>query len=159
MQASLDLTALAAAADTHLPWMPVGPGLASRPLAFLPDGQGWVTLLRVEPGTGIARHRHQGAVHGFILAGRRRLGPNGPVLGPGSFHHEPAGNIDAWTVEGDQPLVSLFIVCGPVDYLDPEGRVLRTDTADGRAEAYRRFCLAQGVAPPTCCAVAAEVQP
>ncbi|HEY7611054.1 MAG TPA: 2,4'-dihydroxyacetophenone dioxygenase family protein [Alphaproteobacteria bacterium] len=130
----------------QFPWMPVAPGMSSRPLAFLPDQAGWAVLLKVEPGTRIGLHRHQGEVHGFVLSGRRRLS-DGRVLGPGDYEYEPAGQTDTWSVEGDEPLVSLFVVRGPVEYLDAEGRVVSRDTAAAKAEAYRRFCAEQGLAP------------
>ena len=136
----------AIAGSGAFPWMPVMPGMSSKPLAFLPDKTGWVVLLRVEPGMRIGLHRHQGEVHGFVLNGRRRLG-DGRVLGPGDFEYEPAGQADTWSVEGDEPLVSLFIVRGPVEYLDAEGQVVSRDTAEGKAEAYRRFCAERNLAP------------
>jgi anti-sigma factor ChrR (cupin superfamily) len=144
----LDLakTAAAVADSVNFPWMPVAPGMASKPLAFFPDNAGWAVLLRVEPGTRIGRHRHLGEVYGFVLSGRRRLA-DGRVLGPGDFEYEPAGQIDTWAVEGDAPLVSLFVVRGPVEYLDAEGRVASRDTAAAKAEAYRRFCAEHGLAP------------
>lgn len=144
----LDLAKLAAALgpDAAFPWMPVAPGMSSKPLAFFPDQTGWAVLLKVEPGTRIGRHRHLGEVHGLVLSGRRHLG-DGRILGPGDFEYEPAGQIDQWSVEGDAPLVSLFVVRGPVEYLDEFGRVARRDTAAGKAEAYRRFCAEHGLAP------------
>lgn len=136
--------AIGSAAD--FPWMPVADGMSSKPLAFLPDQTGWAVLLRVEPGTRIGRHRHLGEVHGFVLSGRRRLS-DGRILGPGDFEYEPAGQIDSWAVEGDAPLVSFFVVRGPVEYLDAEGRVIARDTAAAKADAYRRFCAEHGLAP------------
>ena len=144
----LDLAKIAAALDVNasFPWMPVAPGTSSKPLAFFPDDTGWAVLLRVEPGTRIGRHRHLGEVHGFVLRGRRRLS-DGRILGPGDFEYEPAGQIDSWAVEGDEALVSLFVVRGPVEYLDAEDRVTSRDTAAGKAEIYRRFCAEHGLAP------------
>lgn len=143
-----NLARLAAALgpDAPFPWMPVGPGLSSKPLAFFPDKAGWAVLLKVEPGTRIGRHRHFGEVHGFVLSGRRRLG-DGRILCPGDFDYEPAGQIDQWSVEGDAPLVSFFVVRGPVEYLDEFGRVMSRDTASAKAETYRRFCAGNGLVP------------
>jgi 2,4'-dihydroxyacetophenone dioxygenase len=127
-------------------WMPVAPGMWSKPLAFLPDDTGWTVLLKVEPGTRIGLHRHLGAVHGFVVSGRRRLS-DGRVLGPGDYEYEPAGQTDTWAVEGDEPLVSFFVVCGPVEYFGPGGEIVSRDTAQSKAEIYRRFCAANGLAP------------
>lgn len=135
-----------AAGNSGFPWMPVIPGMSSKPLAFLPDGTGWAVLLRVEPGMRIGLHRHQGEVHGFVLSGRRRLS-DGRVLGPGDYEYEPAGQTDSWSVEGDEPFVSLFVVRGPVEYLDANGKVVSRDTAAAKAEVYRRFCAEKGLVP------------
>lgn len=137
----------AAAGSARLPWIPLAPGVSSKPLAFLRNDGGWVGLLRLEPGARIPLHRHQGEVHGFVLTGRRRLGPRGLVLGPGEYEYEPAGNADTWAVEGEQPLVGLFIVRGAVEYLDAAGRVVRRETTESKAESYRRFCAEHGIAP------------
>jgi 2,4'-dihydroxyacetophenone dioxygenase len=136
----------AVAANVSFPWMPVVSGMSSKPLAFLPDGAGWAVLLKVEPGTRIGLHRHLGAVHGFILSGRRRLA-DGRVLGPGDYEFEPAGQTDTWSVEGDEPLVSFFLVAGPVEYFGPDGKIAHRDTAAGKADVYRRYCAEHGLAP------------
>src|SRR5215467_13671197 len=103
----------AATAPASLPWIGVAPGVWSKSLAFFRENEGWVSLLRLEPGARIPQHRHGGEVHGYILTGRRRAG--GRILGPGDYEYEPAGSVDTWAVEGDEPLVSLFIVRGPVE--------------------------------------------
>jgi len=117
-------------AGAELPWIPVAPGVSSKSLAFFRDGKGWVSLLRLEAGARIPPHRHRGEVHGFVLAGRRRLGLAGPVLGPAAYEHEPAGQVDTWMVEGEEPLISLFVVGGLVMYLDAEGKVVREETTE-----------------------------
>jgi 2,4'-dihydroxyacetophenone dioxygenase len=136
-----------AAGGARLPWIPVAPGITSKSLAFLRDGNGWVSLLRLDPGAEIPPHRHRGEVHGFVLSGRRRLGPTGPVLGPGAYEYEPAGQVDTWMVEGTEPLTGLFIVRGAVEYLDAEGNVVREETTESKAETYRRFCAERGLRP------------
>jgi 2,4'-dihydroxyacetophenone dioxygenase len=145
MNDSVDLVAVAGG-GAQLPWILVAPGVSSKSLAFFRDGKGWVSLLR-EPGARIPPHRHRGEVHGFVLAGRRRLGPAGPVLGPGAYDYEPAGQVDTWRVEGKEPLVSLFVVRGVVEYLDAEGNVVREETTERKAEAYRYFCAERGLTP------------
>ena len=41
-----------------MPWIPTGPGKSFRPLRFAADG--WSELMRLEPGSAVAVHRHTG---------------------------------------------------------------------------------------------------
>jgi quercetin dioxygenase-like cupin family protein len=128
----------------HGEWIPEGPGKWSRPLAFLPDGAGWVELMRLTPGTALGLHRHSGEVHAYNLRGWRELG-TGERLGPGAYVHEPAGNVDRWEAIGDEDLVVLAIVKSEVDYLDAAGGVARRITPAERLADYRQHCARQGL--------------
>ncbi len=141
---SESLLALAPEGPSDLPWVEVGPGVTSKVLALFPNDAGWISLLRLQPGARIPLHRHKGEVHGFLLEGQRRLGSGGRVVGPGSYEYEPLGNTDTWWVEGDRPLVSLFVVRGAVEYLDAQGQVKFVETSSSKERAYRDACLAQG---------------
>jgi hypothetical protein len=55
-----------------MPWIPTGPGKSFRPLRFTEDG--WSELMRLEPGSVVALHRHTGELHVY----------------------EPAGTVDTW---------------------------------------------------------------
>lgn len=133
--------------DHLLPWITLAPGVESKPLAFFRDERGWVSLLRLVPGTCIPVHRHIGEAHGYLLAGERRIEPNGPLLKAGSYDNEPAGQLDSWRAQQESPLLGLFIVHGGVEYLDAAGRVLRVETTTSKVEAYLRACDEQGVRP------------
>ena len=61
------------------PWIVTGPGKAFRPLRLAADG--WLGLMRLEPGGAVALHRHTGDVHAFNLPGTGRS--SAPVSGPG----------------------------------------------------------------------------
>ena len=85
------------------PWVPSDtPGKSARLLRFLPDGAGFVELLRMEPGVAMPLHRHSGEIHAYNLSGSRQL-CTGEVIGPGDYVFEPAGNTDWWRVVGDEP--------------------------------------------------------
>jgi quercetin dioxygenase-like cupin family protein len=129
----------------HLPWVKVTAGVRSKTLALL--GDGWVSLLELEPGANIPLHRHVGAVHGYLLAGKRRLGPDGRIVGPGSYEYEPAGQVDTWSAEGGDQLVGLFVVNGSVEYLGPSGEVMFRETAATKQHGYLRACDAQRIEP------------
>lgn len=129
----------------HLPWVRVSAGVRSKTLALLQDG--WVSLLELEAGANIPLHRHVGAVHGYLLAGKRRLGPGGPIVGPGTYEYEPAGQVDTWSAEGDERLVSLFVVKGSVEYLGLSGEVIFRETVATKQRGYLRACDVQRVKP------------
>jgi quercetin dioxygenase-like cupin family protein len=128
-----------AAGDT--PWVTLSAGKAFKPLRFLRDDRGFVELLRLQPGEGIALHRHTGEVHAFNLQGSRELG-TGEVIGPGGYVYEPAGNVDSWKVVGDTPLIVFVAVMGAVEYVDGDGAVTSRYTASRLLELYRRHCEA-----------------
>lgn len=127
-------------------WIPEGEGKWSRPLRFLPDGSGWVELMRLAPGVRLGLHRHSGLVHAYNVQGHRRL-CTGDDIGPGAYVLEPPGNVDWWEATGDEPLVVFVVVMGAVEYLADDGRVLQRVTTQDRIADYRRWCDEQGVAP------------
>jgi quercetin dioxygenase-like cupin family protein len=133
------LETLARAANTDAlldgPWLPEGPGKASRPLAILPGDTGWVELMRLAPGTRLALHRHTGEVHAYNLRGSRLLS-DGRGIGPGGYVHEPPGNVDWWEASGEEDLVVFVVVRGTVEYLRADGSVERVITA----ATIREFC-------------------
>ncbi|WP_395702375.1 cupin domain-containing protein [Aquabacterium sp.] len=125
-------------------WMPEGPGKWSLPLQFLPEGAGWVELMRLAPGTRVPRHRHSGEVHAVNLQGLRHLS-DGRLVFPGDYVFEPAGNVDHWQAVGEEMLIVQVVVRGEVEYLADDGRVLqRIDTLSRMAD-YERFCREQGL--------------
>ncbi len=111
------------------PWLADGPGKYSRVLDILPQGQGWVELMKMAPGTRIALHRHTGEVHAYNLQGSRVLS-DGRTIGPGGYVFEPPGNVDWWEASGEQELVVFVVVKGTVEYLRADGTVDRVITAD-----------------------------
>ena len=125
-------------------WMPEGEGKWSLPIAFLPDGSGWVELMRLSPGVRLGLHRHTGEVHALNLVGERRLN-DGRVVRAGDYIHEPAGNVDWWEATGHEDLVVHVVVKGEVEYLGPHRTVLQRITTADRLADYRRHCAALGV--------------
>jgi anti-sigma factor ChrR (cupin superfamily) len=63
-----DLHALARNPD-RLDWQPLRPGIEIHPLYQSPDDGPAAALLRYQPGATLARHRHTGLEHVFVLAG------------------------------------------------------------------------------------------
>jgi 2,4'-dihydroxyacetophenone dioxygenase len=133
-----------AIAGSAVPWVPLSAGKSFKPLRFLREDRGFVELLRLEPGEAIPRHRHTGETHAFNLEGSREL-CSGEIAGPGDYVYEPAGNVDAWKVVGDAPLVVLVAVTGAVQYLDADGAMTHRCTAQTLADIYARHCEANGI--------------
>ena len=129
-----------------VPWVPLSPGKAFKPLRFLRDDRGFVELLRLHPGEEIPLHRHTGEVHAFNVEGSRQL-CTGEIVGPGDYVYEPAGNVDSWMAVGDEPCIVHITSFGPMEYLDDDGNVLRRDTASSLHERYLRYCEEHGLTP------------
>ncbi|BCJ69128.1 cupin domain-containing protein [Polymorphospora rubra] len=105
---------------TQFDWIPLGNGVAFKPLAFGP-GDVRQLLLRVEPGTVVSRHRHTGDVHAF--------------------------NIDSWMAVGDEPCVIHIRVSGELQNLADDGTVVgSTDTASMHRR-YLAWCESTGTSP------------
>jgi quercetin dioxygenase-like cupin family protein len=122
-----------------LPWQPLRPGFAVKVIrGCTSDDETRAVLLRLEPGTVIPRHRHEGEVHALNLAGSREL-DTGEVIGPGGYVYEPPGNVDSWKAVGDVPLVVFVTVRGAIVYLDDAGATIAATTNTGATAAYARF--------------------
>ncbi len=126
----------------RLPWAPVSPGFSIKVLRAGADDEARVLLLRLEPGTVIPRHRHEGDVHAFNLSGRRELLETGDIVGPGGYVYEPPGNVDSWKAIGDEPVIVHVVVRGALEYIDDDGRVMSRWTTSSTGENYRRFLAA-----------------
>src|SRR5436305_5347658 len=70
-----------------MPWIPTGPGKSFRPLRFAADG--WSELMRLEPGSAVAVHRHTGDVHAFNLAGTLEIFGTGERVVPATTSTSP----------------------------------------------------------------------
>lgn len=77
-----------------LPWIPVIDGVAAKPLRFASGGTGWASIVRIDPGCRVPKHRHSGEVQGVVLSGRCRYTDGSPWLGPGTYLHEADGAED-----------------------------------------------------------------
>jgi 2,4'-dihydroxyacetophenone dioxygenase len=132
---------------SSIPWIPLGPGESFKPLRFLSNDRGRVLLLRLDPGTIVPRHRHLGEVHGFNIAGSRKLIETGEIAGPGAYVYEPAGNVDSWMAVGDEPVIVHITSFGAMEYLGDDDQVLRRDTASSLHQIYLRYCEEHNLAP------------
>src|SRR5438105_10354381 len=111
-----------------LPWLPVVPGFDMKLVRGGSDDDTRVLLLRLQPGTVVARHRHGGEVHALNLSGTRKLLDTGELIGPGGYVYEPPGNVDSWMAVGDEPVIVFATARGVIEYLDDAGNVRRSVT-------------------------------
>ena len=128
-----------------MPWIPTGPGKSFRPLRFAADG--WSELMRLEPGSAVALHRHTGEVHALTLSGTREILGSGELVGPGSYVYEPSGTVDGWGAIGDEPCVVHIKVTGTIEYVDDDGRVIESVNADTQRAVYLAWCQDHDVHP------------
>jgi quercetin dioxygenase-like cupin family protein len=126
-----------------LPWQPIRPGFSLKVLHGSSDPETRVLLLRLEPGTVIPRHRHEGEVHAFNLAGHRKILETGQVIGPGGYVHEPPGNEDSWMAVGDEPAIVFVTVRGAMETFGPDGEVVSRTTTGSMSEGYAAFLRGQ----------------
>ncbi len=125
--------------DTQsIEWIALAPGAWYKPVRFAGDGEGWVSLVRLAPGAQVPLHHHVGAVQGFNLQGRGRFLEHDVVTTPGMFTYEPPGTLDTLAVEGDEELIMLFIVDGPVEYVGTDGALLRRETQVSKIESFEK---------------------
>jgi 2,4'-dihydroxyacetophenone dioxygenase len=128
-----------------VPWIPLGPGEAFKPLRFLTGNRGRVLLLRLEPGCVVPPHRHTGDVHAINLTGHRELIDSGEIVGPGDYVYEPAGNADTWRAIGDEACTVFIVTRGVMEYLDEHGAVVQRDTTETMRDTYAEHCRAHGL--------------
>jgi 2,4'-dihydroxyacetophenone dioxygenase len=126
-------------------WIPTDPGKSFRPLRF--EANGWSELMRLEPGSSVALHRHTGEVHAYNLAGTRQILGNDKVVGPGDYFYEPTGTIDSWQAVGALPCIVHIKVIGTVEYLDGDGRVSERADSASQLAAYLAWCDQERVEP------------
>jgi 2,4'-dihydroxyacetophenone dioxygenase len=140
---TLDVDREITAAD--LPWVEQAEGVWFKPLRLSPGRGMWANLLRISAGGLVSRHRHHGAVEAWVIQGRWRYIEHDWVAGPGSYVHEPKGDVHTLVVEPGEEMITLFIVQGAIDYLDDDDNVLHTDTAQAKLELYEAHCREHGL--------------
>ncbi len=128
-----------------MPWIPTGTGMSFRPLRFAADG--WSELMRLEPGSAVALHRHTGEVHAFTISGTREILGCGELVGPGSYVYEPPGTVDGRGAIGDEPCVVHIKVAGTIEYLDDNGQVIESVNAGTQRAVYLAWSRDHDVHP------------
>jgi quercetin dioxygenase-like cupin family protein len=131
--------------SADLPWVPQAEGVWFKPLRISTSTGSWVNLIRMAPHGRVNRHRHIGAVEGWVLAGSWRYLEHDWTAAAGAYVFEPAGDVHTLVVEGDEEMITLFHVHGPIEYLDEAGEIVRVETAQSKLDLYREHCAAHGL--------------
>jgi hypothetical protein len=115
-----------------IPWVPQGDRVWFKPLRFdLVNGR-WINLLKVNGGGQVNRHRHSGGqVLGYCIEGSWRYLEREWIARPGTLVYEPPGDIHTLVVDGDEGMLTLFILEGVIQYLDDEDNIIYQIHQDG----------------------------
>jgi 2,4'-dihydroxyacetophenone dioxygenase len=148
-QAILDFGLPDQAIDSEaIPWVPQGDRVWFKPLRFdLANGR-WVNLLRVTGQGRVNRHRHAGGqVLGFVMQGSWRYLERDWVARPGTFVYEPPGDIHTLVVEGEEEMLTLFLLEGVIQYLDDDDAIVSQDDVFTKMDRYLSYCRREGIEP------------
>lgn len=124
-----------------IPWIPQTDRSWFKPLRFDLTNGGWINLLKIKPGGVVNRHRHTGGkVMAYTLQGEWRYLEKDWVAKPGTFVFEPPGDIHTLTVDGDEDMITLFILEGSIQYLDDNDQVIQQDDVFSKMKRYLEYC-------------------
>lgn len=132
----------------EIPWVPQGDQVWFRPLRFDLQNGRWINLLRVAKQGKVNRHRHSGGqVIGYVIQGSWRYLERDWVARPGTLIWEPPGDIHTLVTEGEEEMLTLFILEGVIQYLDDNDQMISQDDVFTKMERYLAYCQDQGIEP------------
>ncbi|TQM13359.1 MULTISPECIES: 2,4'-dihydroxyacetophenone dioxygenase family protein [Pseudonocardia] len=129
----------------QIPWVPQGENIWFKPVRLSPSSSTWVNLLKVTKSGRISRHRHLGAVEAWVIKGSWRYLEHDWVAHAGDFVFEGRGDVHTLVTDGADEMITLFNIHGPIEYLDDDDRVLRTETPETKLALYEDFCRREGL--------------
>jgi 2,4'-dihydroxyacetophenone dioxygenase len=129
-------------------WVPQGEKVWFRPLLLNTLQGSWSNLLRVQRQGVFSRHRHPAPVQGYVVKGSWRYLEHDWVARAGDFVFEPPGETHTLTVDGDDEMITFFVIQGPLIYLDDEGAIVAYEDVFTKIamcrEHYKRVGLGEG---------------
>lgn len=127
--------------SAEIPWIPQTDRVWFKPVRFDLSTGRWINLLKVKPGGAVNRHRHSGGqVMAFTLQGEWRYLEREWVAKPGTFVYEPPGDIHTLVVDGEEEMITLFILEGVIQYLDENDQVTYQDDVFTKLKLYKEYC-------------------
>lgn len=137
-----------------IPWVPQGTSgrVWFKPLRFdLATGR-WINLIKMVGAGKINRHRHSGGqVIGYCIEGQWHYAERAWQAKPGTLIWEPPGDIHTLIVDGDEGMITLFILEGTIQYLDDNDQVIYQDDVFVKLKYYLDYCAANGIEPMDLC--------
>ena len=114
--------AVPAVPDDPRVWVPQAPNVWFRPLMLNTVTGQWCNLLKVTASGVVSRHRHPGAVFGYVIEGKWQYHEHDWVAEAGHFVYEPPGEIHTLEVPPDcDHMVTFFNITGAMVYVDDDG--------------------------------------
>lgn len=125
----------------EIPWVPQGDRVWFKPVRFNLATGAWINLLKVKPGGVVNRHRHTGGqVLAYTIQGEWRYLEREWVAKPGTFVFEPPGDIHTLTVDGEEDMITIFMLEGTIQYLDDQDQVIVQDDVFSKMKRYYDYC-------------------
>jgi hypothetical protein len=85
----------------------------------------WCNLLKVTKSGIVSRHRHPGAVFGYVIKGKWHYYEHEWMAQEGSFVYEPPGEIHTLAVPEDcDEMITFFNISGAMIYLDDNNELI-----------------------------------
>ena len=128
-----------------IPWVPQGDGVWFKPLRLCPESGSWTNLLRVTKQGTVSLHRHRAAVEAWVVSGQWRYLERDWVARAGTYVFEPAGDVHTLVNTGQEEMVTLFVMHGPIEYIGPNGETIFTETAETKFSRYSDYCQEKGI--------------
>jgi len=133
-----------------LPWIPQGSAnVWFKPLRISLTEGTWVNLLKVAKSGVVNRHRHLAQVEGWVIQGRWHYIEHDWQAEPGSYAYEPPGDVHTLVADVDdetEPMLTLFKIHGPIEYMDADGNLAYVETAETKLRRYDDYCAEHGIA-------------
>jgi 2,4'-dihydroxyacetophenone dioxygenase len=130
-----------------IPWVPQADGIWFKPLRVCLERGTWTNLLRVTKQGTVSLHRHLDAVEAWVIKGEWRYLERDWVARPGTYVFEPPGDVHTLVNAGEEEMVTLFSIHGPIEYVGPNGETVFTETAGTKLSKYIEFCKENSIAP------------
>jgi 2,4'-dihydroxyacetophenone dioxygenase len=125
----------------EIPWIPQTERSWFKPVRFNLATGSWINLLKVKPGGKVNRHRHTGGqVLAYTLQGEWRYLERTWEAKPGTFVYEPPGDIHTLVVDGEEDMITLFLLEGSIQYLDDEDNIIVQDDVFSKLKRYMEYC-------------------